>query len=303
MKSSHRLTLGISSVVVATWVYLAYSNSGSEDAAQPQNSQPKVSNVVQTNQKSAWDILAGATAQADKALQDIPSERDQLIAFVENNLMLKSLTQKMKWYTDFLAWKYSATDIRQHIQDVIAIEEALKSDPNILRQMQYKAIWQKWYLTGEVPPHNILHGEIPAMQSIEMFRKQDPQVFSQIQSNPMFQRTVSGEETTFSEQRSIIEWMLTQQKIVQDNPNIQAKLAQYGYNADSVYAGNWQWGQPTWFFTINDAVYTLENPKNFDPEVWKQFQESDIWIWYTAGTIDPRDASRYINNLMIQAYP
>jgi hypothetical protein len=34
--------------------------------------------------------------------------------------------------------------------------------------------------------------------------------------------------------------MLAQQKIVQDNPNIQAKLAQYGYNTDSVYAGNWQ---------------------------------------------------------------
>ncbi len=70
--------------------------------------------------------------------------------------------------------------------------------------MQYRDTWHD-YLSGSIPPHNIVYGEIPAMLSIDEFSKKNPNLFSQIQKNPMFQKTLDGKEPTFSEQKSIIE--------------------------------------------------------------------------------------------------
>ncbi len=50
------------------------------------------------SQKNMWKILADATAEADKALQNIPSEHDQLIEFVNNNPTLRIRIQSMSWY-------------------------------------------------------------------------------------------------------------------------------------------------------------------------------------------------------------
>ncbi len=300
MKTSHRLTLGISSVVVAAWVYLISSNSAPEDTAQSQNNQPKVSNVVNTSQKNMWDILADATAQADKALQNIPSERDQLIEFVGSNPTLRIRIQGMSWYREFLSGKYSVADIKKNIEDAVLIEETIKSDPSILMRMQNSESWRN-YLSGSVPPHNIAYSEIPAMLSIDEFSKQSPALFSRIQRNPMLS-TTNGIEPTYSEQRSIIEWILTQEKIIQDNPTLRAKFEQYGYTQSAIYTSDWREGRQNWFFAVNDAIYTLEETKNFDPVVWKQFQESDIWGQYRAGIIDPREAFKYINDLAVKMY-
>ena len=85
----------------------------------------------------------------------------------------------------------------------------------------------------------------------------------------------NGVDLTYSEQRSIIEGILTQEKIIQDNPTLRAKFEQYGYTKSTIYTSDWREGRQNGFFAVNDAIYTLEDPKNFDPIVWKQFQESD----------------------------
>ena len=300
MKTSHILTLGIGSMTIATWVYLISWDSISENTIQSQDNQPKISNVVNTGQKNMWDILADATTRADKALQNIPSERDQLIEFVGNNSSLRLKIQGMTWYRDFLSGKYSIADIKKNIEDAVLIEETIKSDPSILIRMQNSESWRN-YLSGSVPPHNIAYSEIPAMLSIDEFSKQSPTLFSQIQRNPML-NTTNGIKPTYSEQRSIIEWILTQEKIIQDNPTLRAKFEQYGYTQSAIYTSDWREGRQNWFFAVNDAIYTLEDSKNFDPVVWKQFQESDIWGQYREGIIDPREAFKYINDIAIKMY-
>jgi hypothetical protein len=300
MKTSHILTLGIGSIAVATGIYLTSWNTIWDETARSMDTQPKVSNIVHTSQKNMWDILADSTTQADKALQNIPSERDQLIEFVNNNPTLRIRIQSMSWYREFLSGKYSVADIKKNIEDAVLIEETIKSDPSILMRMQNSESWRN-YLSGSVPPHNIAYSEIPAMLSIDEFSKQSPALFSRIQRNPMLS-TTNGIEPTFSEQRSIIEWILTQEKIIQDNPTLRAKFEQLGYTQSAIYTSDWREGRQNWFFAVNDAIYTLEDPKNFDPIVWKQFQESDTWAQYRAGTIDPREAFKYINDLAVKMY-
>lgn len=141
------------------------------------------------------------------------------------------------------------------------------------------------------------------MQQIDESRKKNPDILAQIERGPMFQKTSSGEELAYTEQKSIFEWMLAQSKILQDNPNIRTRFEQYGYTQASIYMSDWRDSQQSWFFAVNDAIYTLENPSNFYPEVWRQFQESDIWKKYEEWTIDPNEALRYINTLMIHANP
>ena len=273
MKTSHILTLSIGSGIIVAGFYLGSSDTISDETARSTDNQPKVSDVVHASQKNMWDILADATAQTDKALQNIPSERDQLIEFVNNNPTLRIRIQSMSWYREFLSGKYSVDDIKKNMEDTVLIEETIKSDPSILMRMQNSESWRN-YLSGSVPPHNIIYGEIPAMLSIDEFSKQSPVLFSQIQRNPMMSPT-NGVDLTYSEQRSIIEGILTQEKIIQDNPTLRAKFEQYGYTKSTIYTSDWREGRQNGFFAVNDAIYTLEDPKNFDPIVWKQFQESD----------------------------
>jgi hypothetical protein len=150
-----------------------------------------------------WDILADATAQADKAIQNIPSERDQLIEFVHNNPTLRIRIQGMSWYREFLSDKYSVADIKKNMEDAVLIEETIKSDPSILMRIQNSESWRN-YLSGYVPPHNLIYGELPAMLTVDQFAQKHPAIYAQIQKNPMLSST-NGIEPTFSEQRSIIE--------------------------------------------------------------------------------------------------
>ncbi len=299
MKTSNILILSIGSGILATGLYLGSSEPISDETAWSTDNQPTGSIVVPANKKNMWEILDDATKHADKVLQNIPSERDQLIAFINNNPTLRYRIQNTTWYQEFLSGKCSIEDTKKHIRDATLIEEAIKSDPNILMQMQNSGSWRN-YLSGTIPPHNIIYGEIPAMLSVNEFSKQNPEVFAQIQRNPMFQGTTIGWEATFSEQKSIIEWMLVQEKIIKNNPTLRAKFEQYGYTQSTIYASDWREGRQSWFFAINDAIYSLENPKDFDPIIWKQFQESDIWAQYRSGTIDPREAYKYINTLILQ---
>lgn len=160
MKTSHILTLSIGSGIIVAGFYLGSSDTISDETARSTDNQPKVSDVVHASQKNMWDILADATAQTDKALQNIPSERDQLIEFVNNNPTLRIRIQSMSWYREFLSGKYSVDDIKKNMEDTVLIEETIKSDPSILMRMQNSESWRN-YLSGSVPPHNIIYGEIP----------------------------------------------------------------------------------------------------------------------------------------------
>ncbi len=127
-----------------------------------------------------WEILSDATARADTISKDIPSDRDQLIEFMNNNPTLRLRIQNTSWYRDFVSGKITVKDIAKNIEDAIGIEEILISNPTILTQIQYSGVWRN-YLSGSIPPHNILYGEIPAIQQIEEFRKKYPNIFAQIQ--------------------------------------------------------------------------------------------------------------------------
>jgi hypothetical protein len=151
-----------------------------------------------------WEILSDATARADTISKDIPSDRDQLIEFMNNNPTLRLRIQNTSWYRDFISGKVTVQDIAQNIEDAIGIEEVLISNPAILTQIQYSGVWRN-YLIGVTPPHNILYGEIPAMQQIDEFRKKNPNILAQIEWSPMFQKKSDGEELTYTEQKSIIE--------------------------------------------------------------------------------------------------
>jgi hypothetical protein len=249
-----------------------------------------------------WEILREANEWVEAMKQSIPSDREQLIALVDQNLILKMRIQGMPWYRDFLLGKLQVEDIKKNITDAILLEEALKDDPNILIRIQNRDIWWQ-YLSGAVPPNNLIYGELPAMLSVDRFAQENPAIYAQIQKNPMFSAWNNGEQILFSEQKNTIEAMMAQQKFVQENQSIREKFAQYWYTADAIYTSDWRSGQETGFFAINGAIYALENPKNFDPVVWKQFQESDTGARYRAWTIDPREAYRYINDLMIKIYP
>lgn len=296
MKTSHFLTLSIGSSILATGLYM-----GSPDTTRSNDTQPKVSTTIAEKRKDMWEILNTATERPNASIQVIPSERDQLITLVDTNPTLKMRIQSMSWYRDFLSWKYAVEDIKKNITDALLLEETIKSDPSILMWMQYRDMWRD-YLRGSIPPHNIVYGEIPAMLSIDEFSKKNPNIFSQIQKNPMFQKTMDNKEPTFSEQKSIIEWILAQEKTIQENSTLRSKFEQYGYTQSSIYTSDWRDGNQSGFFAINDAIYTLEDPKNFDPIVWKQFQDSDIGMRYRSGSIDPKEAFRYINELAVKMY-
>lgn len=205
MKSSHLITLGIGSVVITTGIYLNSSDAPIDTTGEiSQNNTPAASSVVQKKQKDMWEILSDATARADNTSKDIPSDRDRLIEFMNNNPTLRLRIQNTSWYRDFLSGKLTVQDIAKNIEDAIDIEEILISKPTILSQIQYSGVWHK-YLSGDVPPHNILYGEIPAMQQIDESRKKNPDILSQIERGPMFQKTSSGEELAYTEQKSIFE--------------------------------------------------------------------------------------------------
>lgn len=86
----------------------------------------------------------------------------------------------------------------------------------------------------------------------------------------------------FSEQKNIIDMMISIRNYIEENSNIRAKYAQYRYTIDDLYLSEWSPGKETGIFAIKDHISTLENPKNFYPEVWKQFQESDTGAAYRA---------------------
>ncbi len=304
MKTSHSLILSIGSGVLAAGLYFSGSDTTPENPNWIQRNTPDTSVVVieKEKKKDVQRILDRSTDQIDTTTQSIIlSESDQILSMLEQNPILRIRIQGMSWYRDFLSWKYTSDEIKKHITDALWIEEMIKLDPSILTRMQSWDTWRN-YLNGSIPPHNILHWEIAAMLYMDEFSKKNPHIFIQIQRNPMFQRTVDNKEATFSEQRNILEWILAQEKIIQDNPNIRAKLEQYWYTLSSVYSSDWRDGRQSDFFAVNDAIYTLENPKQFDAEVWKQFQNSEIGTQYASGSIDPRIAMRYINDLLINIH-
>lgn len=122
------------------------------------------------------------------------------------------------------------------------IEEVLRTNPSILTQIQYSEVWRN-YLNGNISPHNMVYGEIPAKLGIDEFQKNNPELFAKIQNSPTFQRTVSGEETTYSDQKNIIQIILAQEMILQENPHVRAKLKQYGYSSGSIYTSDWREGK------------------------------------------------------------
>jgi hypothetical protein len=144
MKSSHILTLSIGSMAIATGIYLAYPHVPSENMVPSTNTQSKVSNIVGNSQQNMWDILNQAMERADRNRQALPSDRDQLIAVVEQNPTLKMRIQGMSWYRDFLLGKIQADDIRRDIADAILLEGALKADPSLLMRIQHREIWRQY---------------------------------------------------------------------------------------------------------------------------------------------------------------
>lgn len=185
MKSSHILTLGISSTLLATGFYLSYPDSPSEHITPSPNHQPNTASIVMNSQQSMWEILDEATKRAEAMKQSIPSDRDQLIALVDQNLTLKMRIQGMSWYRDFLLGKLQVEDIKKDIIDASLLEDTLKADPSLLIRIQNRDIWRQ-YLSGAVPPNNLIYGELPAMLSVDRFAQENPAIYAQIQKNPMF---------------------------------------------------------------------------------------------------------------------
>lgn len=301
MKTPYIVKATLGATILAWWIYLW----NDDNTAVNQNTlTPNWANIpalVSKNKKDMWEILAEASRYAEANpwinLWSNRSAKDELLEFVEKNQALKMRIQWMSWYRDFLSWKLDFEEWRKNIMDSALIEQAFQENPWMLMKIQYSNIWRQ-YLSGIIPPHNVIYWEIPAIISLDDFSSKYPDIFDKIKKNPLFQVAENGEETTFSQQKSLIDGILINIKSLQNNPSLQAKFAQYWYWIDDLYTSSWN--SQDGIYSIRDAVYNLEDQNSYPPEVWHEFSNSEIWWLYKNGWINPKNAFLYINELILR---
>lgn len=299
MKPPYIIGSALGATILAWWIYLWNDDNASVDRTTLSANWSNIPALVSKNKEDMWDVLVETNQHAGINVWITAwitrSEKERLLDFVEKNHALKIRIQWMSWYRDFLSWKLNPEEWRKNIKDAALIEWVFQENPWMLMKIQYSNIWRQ-YLSGLIPPHNVIYWEIPAIIALDDFSNKYPDIFDRIKWNTMFQKTENGEEATFSEQKSLVDGIMMNVQLVQNNPSLQAKFAQYWYGINDLYTSSWY--SQDGIYSIRDAIYSLENQSNYPPEVWQQFWSSEVWFQYKNGLISPKNAFIYINELM-----
>lgn len=132
-----------------------------------------------------WDILNEVNQLADKAQINIPTENQELLQIIDQNINLRMRIQSTKWYRNFLSGNLDIEEARKNIIDALFIENTLNDNPTLLYKLQYTEIWQS-YIRGDISPHNIAYTELPALIFIEDFKKERSIIFEAIEGSSTF---------------------------------------------------------------------------------------------------------------------
>ncbi len=65
------------------------------------------------------------------------------------------------------------------------MENEIQKNPALLVKLQSTEVWRA-YIRGDVLPHDIAYGEIPALTFIDEFQKNNSNTLEKIERNPFF---------------------------------------------------------------------------------------------------------------------
>ena len=284
---------------ISLWSWLSgYYLSGEDKKGDDQvilKTEHTVNRIIWEKRKTMWELLDETTQSANKTELNLPTEKEALLQIIDKNINCKIRIQSTKWYRDFLSWTLTIEKARNNIMDALIIENEIEKNPTILIKLQTTELW-RWYISGDVLPKNVVYSEIPAINFIEQFQKNNSKIFSKIEENPIFYKNEKWEETTFAERSNTIIATMKTEEFLQNNPIVSSKLSQYGYTMNDIYVG--QSGNMNDIYWQMNALAILWNQTNFYPEVWQQFWLSEKWQLYTSNKITPWEALIYMNELM-----
>lgn len=125
-----------------------------------------------------------------------------------------------------------------------------------------------------------LEGGIRNYLQIQQFAQENSEVYGRAMTTSAwnFVTSNSSDETILMDKVTVLEYLKNRSQDLKNNPAILQKIQQFGFSADSIFADNFQ--KYDGVYGIIDAVYTLENPDNFPPEAWNEFQNSEIGKQY-----------------------
>lgn len=242
-----------------------------------------------------WELLHET---ANRAPVNLPTDKEALLQLINENITLKMRIQSTKWYRDFISWILEAKQVKKNVLDALFVENEIQKNPALLVKLQSTEVWRA-YIRGDVLPHDIAYGEIPALTFIDEFQKNNSNTLEKIERNPFFYKNDKWDETTFSERSGIIKNTITNEEFLRKNPNILEKLEQYWYTIEDLYRGPSHLNDDIYW--QKDAIISLSIQTSFYPQVWEKFWQSEIGVLYTTGKVKPREAFIYMNELMKDA--